>query len=641
MGRENTSFNTAGQLAFVRAGSCTLVAEQAGDATHRPASATRTFQVEAVPPGMPEIQTLTPVAPGQVSVAFIPPAFTGGATIDGYRVTATPQVSVAPAIRAMSVGAASVPGVVTATGSGSPILVQGLVDGVSYVFTVAAYNVVGEGEPDSEVELITDPTLSWVGDLQKVYGEADFELPLPQSNSPGAFTFTSSNPAVATLNGRTVTLVGEGNTTITATQAATPNYLAGTVTLALVVSPRPDPTLDAQVSGSLQAQVDASVRFAQVQGSNIRDRLRQVRSGSNPSNVNLALAYAGSQGVPGLTMPVGRVADAALPSLPEGWGLWLAGTATFGKTGRNGRSGGGFDFNTGGLTLGADRAVGENLLLGLAGSWGKQGTDFDGTPSKVDADQRSLAVYGLWRLGEHLFVDGLLANGQLDFDLTRWNETAKASAHATRAGDQWFGALTFGYEHRSASGLTLTGYGRYDGHRATLDGYRESGLGAYDLVYGEQTVDNSALAVGLEGSLTLKRERLSWRPHWRVEYRSALENRGDVALNYTQRPRDADYVLAMRSYNDDMLSIGAGMDLQLDNGWLFGLLLGHEQGRNAMRSASIGLQVRYGQQGGHGAMYGEEGDVFDASLNDDARNRCRGQGRRCAAQGNPLGSTQP
>ncbi|MQP77762.1 autotransporter domain-containing protein, partial [Stenotrophomonas sp. MYb238] len=628
-----------GQLGFVQAGSCTLVVAQAGDATHRPASATRTFRIEPVPPGVPDIQTLTPVGPGQVSVAFTPPTFTGGARIDGYRVTATPE-GAAPAARTMGLRAAATPGVVTATGSGSPILVQGLAEGVSYVFTVAAYNLAGEGEPDSATELVAAPSLSWIGDLQKMYGQADFELPLPQSTSPGAFTFASSNPAVATVNGRTVTLVGEGSTTLTATQAATPNYLTGTVTLMLVVSPRPDPTLDAQVSGSLQAQVDASVRFAQVQGDNIRDRLRQVRSGRNASNVNLALAYAGSQGVPGLSMPVGRVAEAALPSLPEGWGLWLAGTATFGKTGRNGLAGGGFDFNTGGLTLGADRAVGEHVLLGVAGSWGKQGSDFDDTPSKVDADQRSLALYGLWRLGEHLFVDGLLASGRLDFELTRWSELANASAHASRAGDQWFGALTFGYEHRSTSGLTLTGYGRYDGHRATLDGYRERGLDAYDLAYGRQRVDNSALAVGLEGSLSFQRERLSWRPHWRIEYRGALENRGDVAVNYVQRPRDSDYVLAMRSYNDDTLSLGAGMDLQLDNGWLFSLLLGREQGRNAMRSTSIGLQVRYGQPAA-GAMYGENGDAFNADMTGDTRRRCRGPAPRCAAPGTAVGGTQP
>ena len=131
--------------------------------------------------------------------------------------------------------------------------------------------------------------------------------------------------------------------------------------------------------------------------------------------------------------------------------------------------------------------------------------------------------------------------------------------------------------------------------------------------------------------MMFQRERLSWRPHWRIEYRGALENRGDVAVNYLQRPRDADYVLAMRSYNDDTLALGAGMDLQLDSGWLFSLLLGREQGRNAMRSTSIGLQVRYGQPAAGASMYAEDGDVFKTDMTGDTRQRCRGPAPRCAA----------
>ncbi|MGN0863537.1 MAG: hypothetical protein ACI4N1_09515, partial [Stenotrophomonas koreensis] len=90
----------------------------------------------------------------------------------------------------------------------------------------------------------------------------------------------------------------------------------------------------------------------------------------------------------------------------------------------------------------------------------------------------------------------------------------------------------------------------------------------------------------------------SLRPHWTVEYRSALDNRGQATINYVMRPAASDYVLDLRSYNDDLLSLGAGMDLQLDSGWLFSLLLGHERGRASMRSSSIGLQLRYGSGGG-------------------------------------------
>ena len=481
------------------------------------------------------------------------------------------------------------------------------------------------------------PVLAWVQDLAKVYGEASFDLPDPRSTSTGAFTFTSTNPAVATVSGRTVTLVGEGTTVLVATQAAAGSYVAAEARVQLVVDARPDPTADGQVRGTNQAQVDASVLFAQTQMRNVQDRLRSIRTGGNASSTQLALAYAGSEGAPGMSVPVGGAptASAAMPSLPQGWGVWLAGTATFGEAGRNGASGGAFDFNTGGITLGADRAIGEHALLGMAASWGRQGTDFDGTPSEVDADQASLAVYGLWRAGEHLFVDGMLASGQLDFDLARWSEVAGATAHATRGGDQWFGSLTFGYEHRAASGMTLTGYGRYDGHRADLDGYREHGLGTYDLAYGRQRVDNSALAVGLEGNHAFQGVRTTWRPFWTVEYRQALENQGDVSLNYVQRPLASDYSMAMRSYNDDMLALGAGLDLQWDSGWMFSVLLGHEQGRNSLRSNSIGLQVRYGGQAGSAPVYVDDDGLSQAGM-DDCR-RARGGGRNACEGGGPAG----
>jgi outer membrane autotransporter protein len=474
------------------------------------------------------------------------------------------------------------------------------------------------------------PVLSWLDELSKVFGEDDFDLPDPQSTSSGAFTFSSSDPAVATVSGRTVHLVGDGTATLIATQAASGNYAAASVEVQMVVSARPDPTTDRQVTGGLQAQVDAAVRFAQAQQANIRDRLRQVRNGSNPSNSSLTLAYAGSEYMPGLSVPVGGSATGAVPALPQGWGVWLAGTATFGKSGRSGGAGGAFDFNTGGITLGADRALGEHTLLGMAASWGRQGTDFDDSPSKVDADQRSLAVYGLWRAGEHLFVDGMLATGELDYDLARWSEVAGATAHASRDGDQWFGSLTLGYEHRGATGMSLTGYGRYDGQRSELDGYAETGLGLYDLYYGRQRVDNSALAVGLEGDHPFKGDRASWRPFWSVEYRLALENQGDVAINYVQRPLGNDYTMAMRSYNDYALALGAGMDLQLDSGWMFSLLLGHEQGRNNLRSNSIGLQVRYGSQPGAAPVYVDEPGL---GYEDSGRGRCRGQAGSCSAGG--------
>jgi surface protein len=70
---------------------------------------------------------------------------------------------------------------------------------------------------------------------QKFVGDAAFELTAPTSNSAGAFTYSSSNLAVATVSGTTVTIVGAGSTTITATQAATATYASNSISASLVV----------------------------------------------------------------------------------------------------------------------------------------------------------------------------------------------------------------------------------------------------------------------------------------------------------------------------------------------------------------------------------------------------------------------
>ena len=58
----------------------------------------------------------------------------------------------------------------------------------------------------------------------------------PTSNSPGAITYTSGNTSIATVSGNTITIVGGGTTTITANQAASGSYSAGSISAPLIVN---------------------------------------------------------------------------------------------------------------------------------------------------------------------------------------------------------------------------------------------------------------------------------------------------------------------------------------------------------------------------------------------------------------------
>ncbi len=84
-----------------------------------------------------------------------------------------------------------------------------------------------------------DPTITDFNIPAKVFGDAPFELTPPNSNSTGAFSYTSSNTGVATISGSTVTIVGVGTSTITAHQAADGAFEGGSITAALVVGNPP------------------------------------------------------------------------------------------------------------------------------------------------------------------------------------------------------------------------------------------------------------------------------------------------------------------------------------------------------------------------------------------------------------------
>lgn len=80
------------------------------------------------------------------------------------------------------------------------------------------------------------PTITNFSIPTKIYGDTPFTITNPTSNSSGSFSYTSSNPSVATILGNTITILSYGNSIITATQSATDNYTSGTITTTFQVN---------------------------------------------------------------------------------------------------------------------------------------------------------------------------------------------------------------------------------------------------------------------------------------------------------------------------------------------------------------------------------------------------------------------
>ncbi|KZK28024.1 hypothetical protein A4F85_09315 [Delftia sp. GW456-R20] len=191
-----------GSLTFVTAGSCSINANQAGDAaTSAAPQVSQTFNVNAVAPGAPTIGTAT-AGNAQATVSFTAPASTGGA--------------------AVTYTATSSPGSFTATGS-SPITVPGLINGTAYTFSVTAANSAGPGSPSAASNAVTpraSQTISFTPAASYNFGTTPTLTATSSAGASYPVSFTSSTTGVCTITPTgSLTFVTAGNCTIAADQA--------------------------------------------------------------------------------------------------------------------------------------------------------------------------------------------------------------------------------------------------------------------------------------------------------------------------------------------------------------------------------------------------------------------------------------
>ena len=217
------TITSGGALAFVTVGTCTINADQAGNASFAAApTVTRSFTVAAAVPGAPTIGTAT-AGNGQASVAFTAPVSNGGAVITSYTVTSSP-------------------GAITGTGTTSPIAVTGLTNGTAYTFTVTATNSAGTGVASAASNSVTSKapqTITFAGPVDQIYGSA-LTLFAASTSSLGV-SFSSATAGVCTISPSGVlTTLTTGTCTINADQVGNAEYhAAATVPRSFLIQPRP------------------------------------------------------------------------------------------------------------------------------------------------------------------------------------------------------------------------------------------------------------------------------------------------------------------------------------------------------------------------------------------------------------------
>lgn len=389
-------------------------------------------------------------------------------------------------------------------------------------------------------------------------------------------------------------------------------------TIVFVLRARPDPAREARVQRALDLQLRSARRFADAQIGNVRDRLERMRDldrfGGFDNGLRMLAARPCAPAVgaiPGRTCgferdrrepPSQRPGRANAP-----FGLWAAGTVRpANHDGRNGVDR--FGFETDGVSVGADFRPGAHSVLGFGVGYARDGDAF---ASDGDGRSRSealgLTVYGGLRLGERGFVDALVGQQRLGFELRADDPAAGAMWHGRRAGDQWFAALSAGADF-GRGGWRVVPYARLQASRLRLAGYVETLAGAANpvatsdasvlppLAYAPLEIADSSLDLGLR--IEHRRETAwgAFAPHLRAEYRRDLDARGEQALRYADLPAGEVYRTAVDGFARRRLALSAGLQLDFGRGWSLtvdGRASFGDETRARDRSLQLGLQTRF------------------------------------------------
>ena len=246
--------------------------------------------------------------------------------------------------------------------------------------------------------------------------------------------------------------------------------------------------------------------------------------------------------------------------LPNDWEAWTEGSISFGKIGETSLSSA-QDIDGFGITVGADRKMDEDQILGVAVRVGNTDVDVGTFGSAVDTNALSLSVYGINSLEDKNFLKHVFGVSYLDSDIVRKDEGNTNTQTGDRQGKQVFGSLDIVREYENGD-LTISSMGSIDGSYTALHSYTESGTNP--ISYNDQAIKSLMASLGVLIDRDINLENSNVKSRVNLEYGKEFTSNSNVVSSYLSSSESFEY--QADNEKRDIYTAGLGFDFKHDQG---------------------------------------------------------------------------
>jgi outer membrane lipase/esterase len=272
-------------------------------------------------------------------------------------------------------------------------------------------------------------------------------------------------------------------------------------------------------------------------------------------------------------------------------GVFVNGDVNFGNQDANNRSSG-FDFDTKGVTVGADYRVTPDLALGLAFNYANSNSDLNNDRGNISIDSYSFSAYGGYSR-EKFYADALVNYGWNDFEIERnIKVTGFRSATASTRGNQFSVRLNTGYNfgQNQLSIGPMLGV-RYS--KVTIDGYSERNGSILNLNVSDQAADSVILNVGAQLAYDFRTPSATVTPYIAANYEHEFANDSrTITTELATQPGIPNRTIT-GSPDRDFVRLSAGLQTQFANNLSIGV--GYETilGKRDLSDHFVQARIRY------------------------------------------------